>query len=89
MCVTSWRTVALLAGGRSLGVSPSKPSSTCTSANSGTYFSTGSSRSRLPRSTCCSAATVVTIFVIEAMRNSVSGVTGSPVPGLRSPAAPS
>ena len=65
-----------VAGGRSRGVSPSKPSSTWRSANSGRYCSTGASRSRLPRSTCCRAAVVVTIFVIDAIRNIVSGRHG-------------
>ncbi len=35
VCVTRCRTVAFDAGGRSRGVSPSNPSSTCTSAHSG------------------------------------------------------
>ena len=85
----SWRTVALLAGGRRRGVSPSQPSSTCRLAKSGTYCSTGASRSRLPRSTCCSAAVVATIFVIDAIRKCVSGVTGSLSPAALGPAAPS
>ena len=89
MCVTSWRTVARVAGARRRGSSPSKPSSTWRSANSGRYWSTGASRSSLPRSTSWSAAVVVTIFVIEAIRNIVSGVTGSLAPTARGPAAPS
>ena len=43
----------------------------------------------VPRSTSWSAATVVTIFVIDAMRNIVSGVIGSSAPASRTPAAPS
>ena len=70
---------------RSRGVSPSKPSSTWTSANSGQYVSMGASRSRLPCSTCCSAATVATIFVIDMMRKWVSAVTGSPLAADRGP----
>ena len=87
--LASCRTVAFVFGARSRGVSPSKPSSTCSFANSGRYFSTGSSRSSLPSSTSCSAAVVATILVIEAIRNVVSGVTVSEPPATRGPAAPS
>jgi hypothetical protein len=50
VCVTRWCTVARVVGGRSRGVSPSKPSSTCRSAKAGRYCSTGASRSSRPRS---------------------------------------
>ncbi len=89
MWVTRWRTVACDAGARSFGVSPSKPSSTWISANSGRYLATGSSRSRLPCSTSWSAAVVVTIFVIDAIRSIVSAVMGSSDSTERTPAAPS
>ena len=80
--------MAWLAGVRSCGVSPSKPVSTCTSANSGQYWATGASRSRVPFSTCCSAATVHGILVIDMIRNSVSTETGSLSPAARGPAEP-
>jgi hypothetical protein len=89
VCVARCRTVASPDGARSRGVSPSKPSSTWRSAKSGQYCATGASRSRVPRSICCSAATVATIFVMEAMRSGVSGVTGSSASARRGPAAPS
>ena len=75
-------TVAWVAGARNFGVSPSQPSSTCRSANSGQYCATGASRSSVPRSTCCNATAVHTILVIDMIRNWVvvlTGVSFSPV----------
>ena len=69
-------TVALLAGGRSRGVSPSNPSSTCRLAQSGQYCSTEASKFNVPCSTCCSAAAVATILVIDMILNCVPAVTG-------------
>jgi hypothetical protein len=43
----------------------------------------------VPFSTCCSAATVVTIFVIDMIRKWVPGDTGSSPPATVEPAAPS
>ena len=76
-------------GSRRRGSSPSQPSRTFRSANSGRYFATASSRSSTPLSASCNAATVVTIFVIDAMRYSVSTVTGSGLPTALGPNAPS
>ena len=80
--------VARVAGGRSRGVSPSKPVSTWRPANSGQYSATGAFRSRRPCSTSWSAATVHGSLVIDMSRNSVSVVTGSLSPAARGPAAP-
>ena len=44
--------------------------------NSGTYFSAGSSSDSLPASRSERMATAVKLLVIEAMRKTVSGVTG-------------
>jgi hypothetical protein len=88
--VIRWCTVARVRGARSRGVSPSQPSRTCTSPNSGTYSVTGASKSSSPRSRCCSAAAVQTIFVIDMIRNCVEVDTGSSLsPVMRTPAAPS
>ncbi len=78
-------------GARRRGASPSHPSSTCSSANSGSTSCTGVSSASAPSSTSWSAATVVIAFVIEAMRNIVSGPTSgaSGSPARRRPAAPS
>ena len=48
----------------------------------------GASRSRLPFSTSCRAATVATIFVIDMIRKWVSAEIGSLPPAARGPAAP-
>ena len=69
----SWRIVACDAGARSRGVSPSNPSSTCSSPNAGRMLSTVWSRSSAPSCTSCSAATVPIAFVIDAKRNIVFG----------------
>jgi len=47
-------------------------------ANSGRYFSTGSSRPRRPSSTSIITAAPVTGFDIEAIKNTVSGFIGLP-----------
>src|SRR5215469_10566823 len=81
--VIRFLTVAGRAGGRSTGMPLSKPVRTWISANSGQYSATGASRSRLPCSTCCSAATVHGILVIDMIRNRVPVVTGSLSPAAR------
>jgi len=87
--VISCLTVAWLAGARSRGVSPSNPSSTWISANSGQYVWTGASRSRVPFSICCSATVVATILVIDMMRNCVLVSTSPGSPTSRGPKPPS
>ena len=88
--VSRCRTVARERGARSRGVSPSKPSRTWRSSKSFTYSATGAARSSSPRSTCCSAAVVATILVIDMIRNCVVVDTGTGPPSPRcTPAAPS
>ena len=81
--MSSWCTVAWLAGGRSRGVSPSNPSSTWRLANSGQYWATGAVTSSLPRSISWSAAAVATILVIDMIRKCVAVLTGSCPPTSR------
>lgn len=84
--VARWRTVALVLGGRNLGWSPSYPTRTCRSPNSGKMSSTNASGSSWPRSTRIMAAVEPTALVMEKIRKTVSSVAGAP--GARSPAAP-
>jgi hypothetical protein len=49
----------------------------------------GRGQLEIAASTCCSAATVLTILVIDMIRKTESGVTGSSLPTARGPAAPS
>src|SRR6185312_9221012 len=77
-----------LGGARSRGASPSKPSSTCSSPKSGTIDATSSSRPSRPDSISRNAATVTSGLVMEAIRKTVSPVTGRFSPATRLPAPP-
>ena len=55
---------------------------------SGTYFSAGSSSASFPSSRSFKMAIAVKLFVIEAMRNTVSAVTGDFVGISRNPVVP-
>ena len=88
--MSRWRNVTAQVGARNMG-SPllSKPSSTCALASHGIISEAGASRSSLPCSTNCIAAAPVIALVIEKIAPTVSVVIATPVPIVRSPAAPS
>jgi hypothetical protein len=81
----SWRIVAALAGARKIGRSPSNPSSTCSSANSGSTDATVAFRSRRPCSTSWRAPIVAGALVIDALRNIVSGAAAPAKLSCRTP----
>ena len=89
VCVSRCWIVGLRDRSRSRGSSPSKPSSSCNSPKAGITEATSWSSARRPCSTSRSAATLVSAFVIEAIRNIVSVVAGAPSPTRKRPAAPS
>ncbi len=79
-----------LVAGRSCGApAASKPSSTCGCASSGKSSPMVCSRLSLPCSTSCMQAAAVTALVIEAIQNTLSGVTSAPPSMLCVPKAPS
>ena len=84
--VANWRIVAFVLGARNFGLSPSKPSKTLISENSGRMSSTGDSGSSLPRSIKIIAAVDPTALVIENILKTVSCTALRP--GAASPAAP-
>ena len=85
----SSRIVAWRAGGRRRGSSPSKPSRTWSSPNSGRTSETGCSSESSPASMSWSAAALTIDLVIDAIQIIVSGTTSWPSSTLRTPKAPS
>ena len=81
--------IGRLAGRSSGAPEESKPSRTWGAASSGSTSPIGWSSGSLPCSTSCIAATEVTALVIEAIRNTVSGVIAGPFARSRIPKAPS